>query len=304
MVRVYQQYKIRCSTEDRWYYKWIMQGDAITCPIDDTHTVDTNLTKVLSSVINTNDINVDLSHNIYRSDQIIRIHASNSDVGTALEDIWDVGGFYNWTSGDPFNLQVTTNNIEDGITGLGARKIRVFGLDSNYNSITEDISILGNSTVYSTNQFHRVFETHVLETGTFHGSNYNNIDTGVSGSGLVLSRIGGDGGTIDTSDYGVATSQQSTYTVPAGKTAYITRIGASIDTNKTADIFLYKVSGIDTTPYQPRELMWRLDGFGDHFILNLKSFIKIPEKSDIWFRAKASASAVITVDYDLYLVDQ
>jgi hypothetical protein len=281
-----------------------MQGDSITCPSDNTHTIDTDLTKVLNSQVNTNDINVDLSHNIYRNDQIIRIHASNRAVGTTLEDIWDVGGYYNWTS-DLFNIQVTTNNAEDdGITGLGARKIRVFGLDDDYNSITEDISILGNSTVYSTQQFRRVFESHVLETGTFHGSNYNNIDVGVSGSGLVLSRIAGDGGTIDTSDYGVATSQQSTYTVPAGKTAYITKIGVSIDTNKTADIFLYKVSGIDTTPYQPRELLWRLDGFGEQYTLHLKSFIKVPEKSDIWFRATASTTAVITVDYDLYLVDQ
>ena len=302
MVRVYQQYKIRCSTEDTWHYKWIMKGDAITCPIDDTHTVDTDLTKVLKSEVNTNDINVNLSHNIYRSDQIIRIHASNSGVGTALEDIWDVGGYYNWTT-DPSYLQVTTNNIQDGITGLGARKIRIFGLDSNYDSLTEDISILGNSTVYTTNQFRRVFESHVLETGTFHGSNYNIINIGVSGSGLALSRIAGDGGTIDTSDYGVGTSQQSTYTVPAGKTAYITRISASIDTNKTADIYLYKVSGIDQTPYLPKELLWRLDGYGEQYSIDFRSYIKIPEKSDIWFRAKASASAVITVDYDLYLVD-
>lgn len=78
MVRVYQQYKIRCSTEERWYYQWITQGDSITCPTDSTHIVDNDLTKVLNSIVNTNDINVDLSQNRYHNDQIIRIHASNS----------------------------------------------------------------------------------------------------------------------------------------------------------------------------------------------------------------------------------
>ena len=301
MVRVYQQYKIRCSTEDTWHYDWIMSGDRIKCPVDESHVVDLNLTRSIQMIVNTNDINMDLSHNVFRNDQIIRIHASNASVGTTLEDIWDVGGDYNWTSEASY-LQVITNNIQDGITGLGARKIKIFGVDSDFNSLTEEISLLGNGTVFSTNQFRRVFETHILESGTYHGANYNIIDTGVSGSGLVLSRIDGGGGTIDTSDYGLATSQQSIYTIPAGKTAYISRIAVSIDSNKTAEIFLFKVEN-DNGIFKPREMLWRLDGFGEQYSLNLNSYIKINEKSDIWFRAKASAAAIITVDYDLYLVD-
>ncbi len=255
----------------------------------------------------TNNSELDLSQNYHLNQKIIRIHASNPDVSTTLEDIWDMGGYYPWLSGITAStyLQVTSNNIQDGISGLGARKIRVYGLDNNYDELSEDIVLVGNGTAYSTRPFRRVYESHVIETGTFHGSNFNNIDVGISGSSplVVLSRITGDGGTINTSDYGVGTSQQSTYTIPRNKTGYITRIEVIVDSNKTASVFLYKTSGIDKTPHCPRELLWRIDGFTGQYTATMKSYIKLEEKTDIWFRSNASASSVISVDYDLYLVD-
>lgn len=255
----------------------------------------------------TNNSELDLSQGYHLNQKIVRVHGSNPDVGTTLEDIWDIGGYYPWLSGvtSPHYLQIQSNNTEDGITGLGARKIRVFGLDSNYDELYEDIPLVGNGTAFSTNQFRRVYESHVLETGTFHGSNFNNIDVGISGSSplVVLSRIGGDGGTINTNNYGVGTSQQSNYTIPRNKTGYLTRIEVIVDSNKTASVYLYKVSGIDQTPHRPRELLWRIDGFTGQYTATLKSYIKLEEKTDIWFRSNASASSVISVDYDIYLVD-
>lgn len=253
-----------------------------------------------------NDTSLDLSKGIHRNQKIQRIHSINENVSTALQDIWDVGGYYPWLNGvtSPSYVQITTSNIQDGITGLGARKIRLYGLDSNYDEITEDINLVGNATTYSINQFTRIHESHVIETGTYHGSNFNNITVGVSGNGsIILSRIGGDGGTINTSDYGVGTSQQSTYTIPNNKTGYISRIQVVVESNKTANLFLYKVENIDQLPNKPRELLWRIDGFTGHYSLELKSYIRIPEKTDIWFRADASATGIISVDYDLYLID-
>lgn len=277
-----------------------------------------NLTNKSNDIIcNNNDVQLvrisnnselDLSQGYHLNQKIMRIHASNPDVATTLEDIWDVGGYYPWLSGitSPTYLQITTNNIQDGISGLGARKIKIYGLDSNYDELTEEISLVGNGNAFSTKQFRRVYESHVIATGTFHGSNYNNIDIGISGSSplVVLSRIRGDGGVINTNDYGVGTSQQSTYTIPRNKTGYITRIEVIVDSNKTASVFLYKVSGIDTIPHSPKELLWRIDGFTGQYTATFKSYIKLEEKTDIWFQCNASASSVISVDYDLYLVDK
>jgi hypothetical protein len=160
-----------------------------------------------------------------------------------------------------------------------------------------------NGIAYSTSEYTRLYEAHVKDVGTYHGSNFNNIDVGVSGAGTVLARIGGNGGTIDTADYGIGTSEQVLFTIPANKTGYISRIEVIAESNKLASVYLYKVESIDQQTYSAREMLWRIDGFSGQYSLHLKSHIKIPEKTDIWFRGHAASASAITIDFDLYLVD-
>lgn len=302
MVRLTKYMKVRCTTENNWYYAWFREGQTITCPNDSTHSIDLTLTSAVEQVKDNNDMNINLSHNIFRANEVFRIHGTNPVIGTTNEDIWNVGGFYNWTS-DPSYIQVVSNNVQDGITGLGAQQVRLYGLDTNYNLFNETINLVGNGIAYSANQYQRIYEAHVSKVGTFHGSNYNNIDIGISGSGILLARIGGDGGAIDTAAYGIGTSEQAIFTIPANKTGYISRLEVISETNKVASVYMYNVQNIDSQTYSPREMVWRIDGFMGHYSLHLDSFIKVPEKTDIWFQAHADAAAVITVDFDIYLVN-
>ncbi len=258
-----------------------------------------------------NDINLDLARGIHKNNKVIHKFGTNELVGNNMEDIWDVGGNYPWENFHyPVFLQVNSKNIEDGISGKGALSIFIEGLDSNLDEHSEIIPLIGNSTTYSTNQYNRINRTCIYEVGTYHGANYNDIDICISGTSTIVSRIGGKtigGVLINTPQYGNSQTQQAIYTVPRNKTAYITRIEVVVDTssNKNATIFLYRVDDFTNNhnTFSPRKILWRIDNFIGNYTTNFKSYLQIPEKSDIWFRARASADSSITVNFDLYLVD-
>ena len=58
-----------------------------------------------------------------------------------------------------------------------------------------------------------------------------------------------------------------------------------------------------TTPFCPRRAIWQESGVDTNIEKVFKSHIKIKALTDIWFRAKASATSKIEVSLDFYLVD-
>ena len=94
-----------------------------------------------------------------------------------------------------------------------------------------------------------------------------------------------------------------------GKILYITELTVDIDAgaNKTADVILYEREDIlDSTsaPFAPRRILWDVQAGAGEVKKTFKSHIKIKPLADIWFRAKGSAAAAISVSLDFYLLDQ
>jgi hypothetical protein len=252
-----------------------------------------------------NDNTLDLSRGVISDKKASLFFGRNPSVGTSDEDIWSYSGNYNFLIGAT-TLEVMSNNAEDDSTGLGCRSVLINGLDSNCNELSEIIALTGNGTVTTTNSYLRLQSAYVATCGTNRGSNYNDICIQSTGSALKVGCIGGGYGTINTASYGIGRTQLGIYTVPAGKTLYITSMYVNVDNSKTANIGLYTVSNIDNTtpPTSPRIMLAKIDNMSDFREKELKSYFAILEKTDIWYRGSVnSGTAGVDVQMEYFLVD-
>lgn len=162
----------------------------------------------------------------------------NVDVDNNKETIWDGGGIYQYLT-TPDTITVSSTDPNDNAAGSGARTVEVQGLDENLNLITEVITVNGAPGVQ---QFYRVFRAKVLEAGT------SLVNEGVltllgTASGLLLAGISVDGS--GTNAAGRGQTFMAIYTVPAGKTAFLTQWTVGAGKQNTDAIAFLMSRGMD-----------------------------------------------------------
>lgn len=124
----------------------------------------------------------------------------NTDVDAA-EDIAIIGGNVTFPTAAAAT-NIISSSVNDAAAGTGAQSVRVEGLDTNHQIISEDAIPNGTTLVALTQEFLHVFRAYNLTAGSG-GVNAGNID--VRHTTTVLARIGAlDGQTL-----------QATYSVPA-----------------------------------------------------------------------------------------
>ncbi len=108
--------------------------------------------------------------------QIVLLSGRNPGIAATEEDIADYSGatVATWAFAAATLLEIASSNVNDTSAGTGARTIRIYGLDANYNYQTEDITLNGQTPVVSTKQFLRVWGAEVLTAGSG-GVNAGNI---------------------------------------------------------------------------------------------------------------------------------
>ena len=114
--------------------------------------------------------------------QYIWASGFNSDVDrrSTPEAVWDKGGSYTFPSSAGQITVASSSNI-DSSSGSGGRTLYIQGLDSNYDPITETITLNGTSNVTTTQEFFRVNFAYLVTTGS---SGYN--------AGVIEGTLGGD----------------------------------------------------------------------------------------------------------------
>ena len=128
------------------------------------------------------------------------IFGYNSTVGTSYIPLWENNTVYTYPT-QPLTMTVTSNVADNGV------QVRIIGLDSDYNVITEVVTLA--VSVATTQQFFRV-----NDVVTISGNAVNDIT--ISNGGITYAKVrGGDG-----------KNQASIYTVPAGHSLYLVRIDA------------------------------------------------------------------------------
>lgn len=176
--------------------------------------------------------------------QIQKFGANLAIAANTEEDIWSVSALYTWLSAAS-TIQVRAGGSvnDDNTGGSHARKVKVQGLDSNWDLTTEELTLAGASaSAASTTQFIRVFRAWVTEAGTYGNSNDADIDIEDTTGSNLIARIAKPANTR-----GEGQTQMCIYTVPDGYEAYVRRVHTSVGGANAADVRYWQRQNADTT---------------------------------------------------------
>lgn len=197
----------------------------------------------------------------------------NTAITTVEETVWDGQDEYSYAATADV-LSIVSASANDDLTGTGAQKIKIEGLDENYAIQIVEVELDGITPVATTETFIRVYRAYITQAGT---EEVNDGDISISiGSTLSAKISAGQGQTL-----------MAVYSVPAGFTAYITQwsfsSGASAS-NKYLDgrLIVRKNSGIILTKA-------RATIQNTAFVQDLPKATVVEEKDDIEVRAITSS---------------
>ena len=191
----------------------------------------------------------------------------NPEIQDISETIWDAGGLYTY----PSSAVAMTVTSGAGATDNGVA-ITVQGLDSNYNEVSEEVTLASTGTATTTQTFLRVYRAFVS------GSQAVTANTTIANGGTTYAQI----------NNGENQTLMALWTVPAGYTAYLldTKITAFTEQNNkvaTINIYARRENGVFRTAD-------KFDVFAAAITQNYKCPIPFPEKTDIEVRAVATSS--------------
>jgi len=205
------------------------------------------------------------------------------DSNTDPETIWTGGGLYPWSA-----LNTAQVLYAISTSTLDTEKITIEGLDSDYNKITETITLNGTTAVSTTNQFKRVYR--MIYNHTVENAGIVTLRTG-SGTGTVVAQI----------DIGYSQTLMAVYTIPAGYTAYILQLGASVNKNEDVQIAMYKREF-----NQAFKIFHLSELYQENYSMNFPIPIKFEQKTDLEIRASEveTNGTRVTATFDLLLVKE
>ncbi|SRR3990167_6457222 len=201
------------------------------------------------------------------------IFGKKQGMSAGEEDVFNVPGNYQFLTSSSF-LQVRSTSPNDNITGTGARTLMINGLDASYAEISESIILNGTASATTTKQFLRVNQIFVQNVGS-NETNVGEIDL-FTGSNILARILVKQG-----------QSHLGVYTVPASKTGFVIRMGASLGRDNGAN------AEKDCTVEMRRKVIgqsWRLiNGFylnnrgNGNLNKDLNFGVRLNEKTDVKF---------------------
>lgn len=202
---------------------------------------------------------------------------SQNETGT----IWDVDDTtYPWSAFDTAGILVAAQaNASDN-----GKKVHIKGLDSDYNEVTDEITLSSSGTVNGTTVFKRVYRAYMDN-----GANVANVS--FSRGGTEVLRI----------TAGKSQTLMAIYTVPAGYTAYLMKgtMSCQSGADATGDMFV-RYAGQSAFRIGHS---FEVSGDGGQYTYDFTVPIAIPEKSDIDVRAEVrSNNARVASAFDIILI--
>jgi hypothetical protein len=200
------------------------------------------------------------------------VYGNNPDVQNVEESIWYQGGIYQYPA-SATQMLVSSNDA------AATCQVMINGLDANYNPINEIVTLTGQTAVTTTLSYLRIQNAYVLANPTAQNI-YIGVGTVTAGvPATVYERI------FD----GHNRTESARYTVPAGRTFYVTHGTIS--------------HGSDSSAYITGRLVYRLFGlpFQNAAVVNLNNKfidfwfdfpIALPEKSDVEAKAICSKQQI------------
>ncbi len=255
------------------------------------------------------DIDLDYARRHVAGGRAFFFFGFNNAVGTSFEDIWAGSTDIFWLTTSTL-VECFSSDAADTSAGLGVRQLEIHGLSETGVDQDEILTMNGTTPVSTSLKYIRVNKVHNENVGTYGGSHKGDITCRQEDDSNILAMMKGEEGNVDTSvQYGLGEAGNGFWSVPLDKVLYITRLQVipDVGTNKTVDVILYEREGIlntSTAPFDPRRVLWNQAGIDVPIDKVFKSHIKIKNLTDIWFRAKGSATSKIQVFLDFYLLDE
>ena len=219
----------------------------------------------------------------------------NPDVNGTEEDIWSVGGTYSFATGASTRIVNSSSSNDVNSSGTGAWQVVVEGLDENWELASETVNLNGTNNVITSNQYRRVFRAYVVTAGTS-GTAAGDISIRQTSGGTIMAQI----------PVGANQTLMSIYTVPAGKTLYMTEVtlssGVTPGNGQATDHSIFKMK------IRPFGCVFRTE-LQKHVIETIKDQYNIPlavaQKSDIVMTAQMVGTSNVQVSgiFQGYLVD-
>lgn len=225
--------------------------------------------------------------------KVIHKFGHNLLVNETWETIWSVGGEYSFI-GDATILKISSTDADDDDGDTGARTVLVEGLDANYNEISEVVTLNGQTAVNTTNTYKRVHRMIVQSVGS---SGYNE---GIiyAGTGTVTAGVPANKYAAIPAEYNQ--TMMAVYTIPAGKTGYLTMFYSQPDGEKEFQIRLYNrdVNGVARVKNQ-------LHAYQNQAAFIYHPYFKIEEKTDVYinFHDSSGNDASVGGGFSIILVD-
>lgn len=206
----------------------------------------------------------------------VHVAGLNTDVDmAAAEDLWMNGGAMAYPASAAAS-NVISDSANDAAAGTGARTVFIWGLDSNYDEISETATLNGTTLVALTNSYLRFLGAYVVTAGSG-ATNAGNIS--LRQSTTVYGYMG----------LGKGQALMASYTVPRNHRGYITGVEGSIylaaGSLAIYDLFVRPLSGIF---YQATSPFSVTTAGGSQVQRKFDSPIYIPQKTDV----KISVSTV------------
>ena len=220
----------------------------------------------------------------------------NTDVDSDKETIWDGGEIYTYIE-TAETLTVTSDDPKDNPTGTGARNVEIQGLNSAGEVVVEIVDLAGTSI----QEFKRVFRVKVVTSGAS-GVNEGTISITSDDTSTVLAIIGIDG----TGSHAAGRGQtfMALYTIPAGKTGYITQWTVGCGKQNTDAVATLMIRNPDA----PGDGAWNAHDIitvsATTYAKNYNIPIKVNAGDDIEVRAYSSVNnSLVSSTFCVILID-
>lgn len=206
----------------------------------------------------------------------------NTDVDANKETIWDGGDIYTYIA-TAETVTVTSSSGSDSAAGTGARTVEVQGLNSSYEVVTETLTVGGAG---GTVEFLRVFRAVVITAGS-DGVNAGTISVTSDSTSTVLAQIGVDG--TGSNAAGRGQTFMALYTIPAGKTGYLTQwtVGSGKQNTDAVAFILARDATITDAAFNSKDI---ITVSATTYSKNYTIPLQFTEKTDIEVRAFSSSS--------------
>lgn len=237
---------------------------------------------------------------------VVHKFGANVAVGTSYVPIARGGVYQTPQAASATTLRIKAGGeANDTAAGSGAREVTLIGIDETGAEVTEALATNGASASSTTTAtFMRLYRAYVSASGT-----YGTQSAGSHAGDIVIENGAGgtDWLTIDSTDFPKGQSEVAAYTIPAGKTGYITELIITTDAAKSTDLVLFTRENIlqAAAPYDAMRIKQEFIGVAGVYTINHEAPLgPYLENTDIGFLGKVSVgTGAVEINFEIVLVD-